>query len=367
MQIMKAGQGQDSRGKNFEDKSIFEIIDSNEFSINKKENFIFQDLDYYLEKIIQAKKTTKTIYPTEKDASIWGENKNWANLVKKHASIYEGFNGRFISKKNIINQENINQIASNSKKDTLNHILNLSKPKIFQKQFIQKIINDLKNKIVWYDFEAFSIPLCPLDGFLPYQQVVSQVSTIVTDNMKEQNNNNIVIDPKNINHNHLWEIINHIYQKDHKYVVYNQSYENTRLKEMSQILTKFNHPKASLAHKMVDTIIDNTIDLADIFNVMSKEIKLLIPNLKGKHSIKLVEKYITKASFNLPYKIKEYKNLNIKSGLFAMEAANNRALNITGDNEWQVIKKDLQEYCENDVRAMIMVYYLVEHIFKNNK
>ena len=43
----------------------------------------------------------------------------------------------------------------------------------------------------------------------------------------------------------------------------------------------------------------------------------------------------------------------------AMNKAMQRYLNTIGDQEWKANVKMLKEYCENDVKAMIMVYYFI--------
>ena len=57
--------------------------------------------------------------------------------------------------------------------------------------------------------------------------------------------------------------------------------------------------------------------------------------------------------------IKPYKTLVVQNGLMAMNKAIQRYLGTIGDREWAALATDLRAYCENDVRAMIMVYHFV--------
>ncbi|KUH47301.1 UU173 family protein [Mycoplasmopsis meleagridis] len=88
-----------------------------------------------------------------------------------------------------------------------------------------------------------------------------------------------------------------------------------------------------------------------------------IYELKGKTSIKKIEKLITANKLNLKYKeyFKEYKNLEIKNGSMAMQVAVNRYIKAIGDNEWKEKEKELKKYCQNDVIAMLVSF----SFFKN--
>jgi hypothetical protein len=76
---------------------------------------------------------------------------------------------------------------------------------------------------------------------LPYQQLIFQVSVIKTVEDKITDINNIVIDPKNIKYTDFFGIIDAIYAEEaDAYVVYNKSYENSKLLSMIEIFYKQN-------------------------------------------------------------------------------------------------------------------------------
>lgn len=350
-------------GESKESQSIIEILKAGKIS-KKNKNILFNDLLFYLNKIIESKSINKIVNPTDEDCSIYDDNKDWDEILNANQSPWKNFSGNLIPKKSIVKNKDILELKSQS--TTLNKLLE-NKIIIQDQNKVLEIIKKLEQKVVWYDFEAIALPFAPIDHFMPFSQVVSQVSIIRTNKLKEIEINNLIADPKNIGLQDFENIINAIYVHDHKYVVYNKSYENTRLKEMIYILKKKSYPLAKELAAKVRKIINNTIDLADFFICHKNKMPLiLIPQLRGKHSIKIIEKYITNESISLPYKIKEYKNLDIKSGIKAMESANNRALGIIGDSKWNIIQELLKEYCENDVRAMILVFYLVKNYIYNN-
>ena len=359
-QLIKTGQSYDKNGKKLE-KPIIEILQSGQVY---KGFFIFRfsPLKTYLHEIIAAKQISKILPPTSKDASRFENSPNWDSILEKTKNKWLGYSGKIVNKKAIIDDLEDWKIF---KKAPVAQYLKDNKIVIWDRFEATGMIWDLESKVVWYDFESMSLPFAPMDYLLPFGQLVTQVSIITTNNLKEEEVSNIVIDPKSIEPNDFIKIINKIYKKGYKYVVYNKAYENTRLQEMIRILELTDHKEYYSLSKKVAKIIDNTIDLADFFACSAKKMPLiLIPFLKGKYSIKLIEKFISQSNLSLPYQIKEYKNLEVQNGLKAMEIANNRALGIIGDKQWSKITKSLKEYCENDVRAMIMVYYLVKKLLE---
>ena len=243
---------------------------------------------------------------------------------------------------------------------------------------IQEMIDKLDKNSIWYDFEGFSMPYPIVDNSLPFIQVPFQVSVIQTIGGIEQNGKtiNFVVDPKTINISSLKEIVDVIYnQEADSYVVYNKSYENSRLKEIYCYIKMHDNDKNNVYLKKINNIISKTIDLADLFltssNKEEKKPPIFIPWMKGKYSIKIIEKFINEHLGSSPYirHIKKYSGLKVQNGLMAMEMAIGRNIGVIGDNKWQDIDSHLKEYCENDVRAMIMVYdftKIISKFIKNN-
>ena len=54
---------------------------------------------------------------------------------------------------------------------------------------------------------------------------------------------------------------------------------------------------------------------------------------------------------------KNYKSLNVQNGSQAQDKINNRFFGVIDDKKWKAIEKNLKQYCENDVRAMIALEY----------
>lgn len=336
--------------------------------------FEFDDFDNYLDRIEEAREVTEPIMDITKDVTRFGTNSEINELMEHFGSLLSGYSGKVFRKieipTDILFSQDMSEIdgllsqlslvwanlAEAVKRGT--SLIDRSRLHSYHQ------IRDAKI-VVWYDFEGFSLPISPMDLVKPYRQVAFQVSTIITKDNKEVEKENIVIDPASITSEDFFTIIKSIYRKDaEKYVVYNKGYELARLNEMKQILELENHKDLLQFSEMLQAIVDNTVDLFDLFKINSPNIvpPILLFDQKARASIKNVEKHITVNNIDLPRKITPYKELEVKNGAAAMEVAINRALGIIGDNEWKIRAEELKKYCENDVRAMIMVYDYVDKV-----
>lgn len=317
-------------------------------------------------KIKSAKNETKVFADRlSEDSTFWGSNREWKELLVHANNSYANLSGTLIKKSAIINNESPWETVFGK---ALQKAKSENKCQILGKLSEYKKVKDAR-KAIWYDFEGFSLPIIALDFTYPYQQIVFQVSVIETIDGNETNKENIVIDPSKISHLDFPKIIDAIYREDCDcYVVYNKSYEITRLKEMIWILEMQNFPQIAEYKEKFEIIKNKTVDLYDEFRYGScnRVPKILLPDQNGFTSIKNVEKHITKNNITLPRPITPYNELNIKNGTTAMSVAIDRALGITGDNKWKEEEQALALYCENDVRAMIMVFDFISMIESKN-
>lgn len=234
--------------------------------------------------------------------------------------------------------------------------------------------NHKKTKKVYFDFETISLAIRIIDDTPPFLQVVNQVSIITDNNLTKVSNlksNNIVIDPTNITIKDFKYIIDQILLEvtnpdDYNFVVYNKSFEKTRLDEMGLLINEKEY------FIKINNIIRNLWDLADYFNIREKDSCIYVWELKGYYSIKYVLNMIMNKNPDLFKKTgcKNYKELNIQNGLQAQSKATLRFFGIINNDEWELDAQSLKEYCENDVRAMIAVEYWIDFIIsqkeKNN-
>ncbi len=345
---------------------------------SKQEQITFSGIDFYISRIKDAKDALQHIV-NEEDSTVWGTNRFFNEMIKEDYPLALPISGTLLKKKDFLKLSH--------EKNKLDDFYNEYKITKYIKKNIDEydipsilaMINPLNGeKVVWYDFEGFSLPFAIISHTLPYQQLIFQVSVIKTKNDVITNVNNLVIDPKVINYKDFFNIIDAIYVEDaNAYVVYNKSYENTKLNEMLAIFDKEElkqhnkefSKKIKIYHAKVEAIIASTIDLLDLFKVSSPKNPLppiFLWELYGFSSIKKIEKYITKHKFNLEVMIKPYSDLAVQNGLMAMSKAIDRRLDGIGDHEWDKTIKELKKYCENDVRAMLMVYYFAKNLVIKN-
>ncbi|QZE12397.1 UU173 family protein [Mycoplasma sp. Ms02] len=291
-----------------------------------------------------------------------------------------------------------------------------------------KKMHEKDKRIIWYDYEGFSSILPIVDGAYCYQQIVNQVSIIETINGKTERIENYIFDTNKTKLIELVKFIKYIYSnKADLFVVFNKNYENIRNNEILSLVKKhLNCRKDSEVdpgfykraqdfqkefyqlgikdenefHSMVMHINNNTIDLMDCFRPQLKWISaegysdlfffefkngdieiiknseqgvdnkakqlmmVFLRDMNWSYSIKKVEYAITKNRLPMANLIKPYKTLTIQKGTMAMHEAIQRYLGNTKELSWNQITPFLLEYCENDVKAMIMVYEFIMFLFR---
>ncbi len=235
-------------------------------------------------------------------------------------------------------------------------------------------VKKLRNKKVYFDFESLNSAIRVVDGYYPFMQTVNQVSVIFDHgDSKLSEPVAIVIDPKDgINKQHFKQIIDAILPsknleecKDYHYVVFNDGFEVPRLNEMANYIDEKEY------YDKVNVITSNIFDIAEWFTISAKRNDFVVfKELKGFYSIKkvlpLVEKY--KPEIFKQTGCKNYKTelTKIQNGSDAQNASTRRFFNKLTEQEWEDNVSHLKEYCNNDVRAMIAVEYLVKEIMSEH-
>lgn len=227
------------------------------------------------------------------------------------------------------------------------------------------LFSKLKEKKVYFDFETISSSIRSINDTVPFLQVVTQCSIIILDETTTIDNamcNNLFFDPCNITINDYKSMIDSLYRGiDYSYVVYNKSFECSRLKEIKNMINENEY------NEKIDVIIKNIYDLADFF-MYKKDcdcIPILIKELFGYYSIKKVLPYVEENYNHLYHKVKckNYHDLEISNGLMCQNLTTLHFLEPhREDIDWQIVSNNMKVYCENDVRAMVAVEYFIKEI-----
>ena len=225
----------------------------------------------------------------------------------------------------------------------------------------------LKSKKVYFDFESINSAIRAVDNSFPFTQTVTQNSIIIDDgscDIKNLKCTNMIIDPREINNEWFKAIIDKIHQGlEYSYIVYNKSFEASRLKEMAEFINE------EIYELKVSEIIKNMYDLADFFIVSMGKQLIVIPELKGFYSIKKVLPIIEKEFPQIYHDVNclNYKELSVGNGLVCQTKTTKRFFNTITDLEWEQFVHDARIYCENDVRAMIAVEYFIKKLIDEAK
>ena len=205
---------------------------------------------------------------------------------------------------------------------------------IINKEAIKEFIDDLEYPLHYLDFETM-MPAVPLfDNSRPYQQIPFQYSLHLKRTAKNELEHYEFLakangDPRE---GFIKELIEDILPNG-DVLVYNQTFEITRLKELAENFPKY---KEKL-YKIIARIKDLMIPFQKRWYYK--------PEMKGSYSIK----YVLPALSNL-----SYEELNIQEGNSAMIAFES-LFNETDEVKKNKIRNDLLEYCKMDTLAMVKI------------
>ena len=222
----------------------------------------------------------------------------------------------------------------------------------------QKLINELKPKKVYFDFESINPSIRAIDNSLPFTQALTQNSVLKDHGygVLEEKCQNLVCDPNKIDNEWFKQIIDSLYEgPDYSYVVYNKNFEKNRLKEIAEFIGEDQY------NEKVNVINSNLFDLADFFYLSKDKEPIVIKELGGYYSIKKVLPLVDKYANHIFEETgcKDYKTLEISNGLMCQQKTMARFYNQLSDKDWQELVNNVSIYCENDVRAMVAVEYFI--------
>lgn len=337
---------------------------------------VHSEFDDAIEELINIKNSYKegdklfidNIIPSYNDKGDFKNSDIWP-LLRQLYQIqgYELFNysGNVVCQTgtDISNFKKGSDIVPFFKKDKYDLFLSDNNEILLNKDLLNSLFLNLKDKKVYFDFETMNTSIRTIDNSFPFMQIVTQCS-IIKDNCdntsySEMKCNNIVIDPLFITINDFKKIIDSLYSgSEYSYVVYNKSFEKSRLNEMAIFINEKEYSDK------VNIIVNNLFDLAEFFQIKKEGTPIIIKEFGGFYSIKKVLPYIEKKYKDLFIltDCKDYKKLIVSNGLDCQLKTSLRFFNKLSNKEWLELKKNIEIYCENDVRAMIAVELFVKKI-----
>ena len=240
----------------------------------------------------------------------------------------------------ILDVEQLNDKAYNQ----VNMYVNNLKP-IINKDRIKEFLSTLKYPLYFLDFESYQAVIPNIDGTVPYQQICFQYSLHILDENNNLTHKEFLSDDYNGNPMYgLCKTLCEDIPKDSCVIVYNQTFEKTRLKEMAELFSDFS--------KHLLDIRDNIVDIAVIFSNQYYYTK----DMGGSFSIKKVLPALYPNDPEL-----DYHNLNdVHKG----DEASNAYLSLKDLEKTEELKlrHSLLKYCELDTYAMVKIYEKLKEI-----
>ena len=216
----------------------------------------------------------------------------------------------------------------------------LHKKTIIDKEAIREFLGTIHYPIYFVDFESFQPPIPLYDNSKPYQQIPFQYSVHFKESVDSELNHFEFIgdpatDPRVPFIKNLLKVLGDVGD----IVVYNKSFEMTRLKEIQR-----DHPKYI---EKIESLFER---FKDIMLPFQKKY-YYTPEMEGSYSIKYV----------LPALVPElsYKNMDIADGGTASLAFES-LINMDDFFKIEEIKKQLLEYCKLDTLAMVKILEKLE-------
>ena len=274
------------------------------------------------------------------------------NYCRKHLSddsIFD-FSGMHLTKKyelyreGIISLDDVPDDYSLNKNNRLQLDVYKSGKTVIDDEAIHEFISDLNYPLYFMDFETFQ-PAVPLfDNSKPYQQIPFQYSIFIKKNKKSEAEHfeflaEPGIDPrKKFIENLLKDI-----KGNGDVIVYNKTFEITRLKEIARDFSEY----ASKIEKLI-------LRIKDLMVPFQKK-NYYSPEMKGSYSIKAV----------LPALVPElsYDELEINEGGLASIAYES----LQTETDLMIIaeiKNQLLAYCKLDTLGMVKILEQLENVLK---
>jgi hypothetical protein len=290
------------------------------------------------------------------------ENTSILNYFNSHYGFNEPVNGTKIHRDTyeLLNEGYVSmQDLPISWLESKNHLMQrycVDNSKLFFHNLkIESGLKLLKYPIFYLDFEAIPRIIPKYAGEGPYTQSIFQYSLHIENKPNDldsldKNHYEFIANPwKDERKELLKQLIQRLKPYDSSIVVYNKTFEKTRLEELKHIYPEFNYD--------IDRIINRLFDLMDIVK-MNKPLyssldykdddletyNLYHPDLGGSYSLKKVIKLF------VPY---AYDDLVINDGVKAFKAYD-KITNMS-ETEAKITKENLLHYCRQDTYSMYQI------------
>ena len=256
----------------------------------------------------------------------------WSVQFKKKLDLY---NRGIISYPDLLKSNLLNEKANNQIKFELNNL-----EPLINKDKIKSLLNSLRYPLYFLDFESFQASIPTIDQTKPYQQICFQYSLhYYLEEDGELFHKEYL--SKDYDGNPMYGLCKRLCEDipiNSCVLVYNDSFEITRLKEMAKLFPEFRDHLLNIAN--------NIIDLLPPFKNQDYYVK----EMGGSASIKKVLPALFPNDETL-----DYHNLDQVHKGDEASSAYLSLKNLNKEDE-EKLRKNMLKYCELDTYAMVKIY-----------
>ncbi|MGI6360516.1 MAG: DUF2779 domain-containing protein [Acholeplasmatales bacterium] len=224
-------------------------------------------------------------------------------------------------------------------------------------------IDQLKYPIYHLDFESFPCPLPRFKAEKPYQQSLFQFSLHVEYEGKklDENKDNISYlapDLTDRREDLVKALVKAIPNDGGSVLVYNQSFEKTRIKELGEMFPKYKDKLDDIANRLFD-LMDITKTRSKFYmelgydETTAKQFNYYSKDLNGSHSIKKVLPSLTDLKYN---------DLEVQNGVMAYVTY--AKYNPLDKESHKKAMQGLIDYCKRDTYSMYIILEALREIVK---
>ena len=256
----------------------------------------------------------------------------WKFNFDKKLEIYKRGNITF---EDIIDKEKVNKKGTEQIRFVLEN-----KKEIINKDNIEELLDKFRYPLYFLDFESYQNAIPTIDGTKPYQQICFQYSLhYYLEEDKELLHKEFLSD--DYDGNPMYGLCKQLCEdipKDSCVIVYNKTFECTRLKEMAEMFPEFRDHLLNISDNIVDIMVP-------FFNQ-----DYYVKEMGGRWSIKVVLPALFPNDPSL-----DYHNLKqVHKGDEASDAF--LSLPNKTKEEQEELRKNMLEYCKLDTFAMVKIY-----------
>lgn len=318
-------------------KGMFKIEDITD-TVNESMGNIQQEIDEMI-KVINTEKCPditigqhcKDPYKCPLKEHCWEflPANNVFNLSRGGKKSIELFNAGIYAIKDIPDGFKLTDKQHIQKKCALTNSVHISK------ENIEDFLNTLQYPLYYLDFESFLTAIPMFDGTKPYQQIPFQFSVhIVKDKNNEVEHHSFLADGIDDPRKKLVTSLINVLGSKGSIVVYYQTFEKTRLKELAEAFPEH----GVWVEKILERIVDLYSPFGDFHYYNSEQ--------KGSASIKEVLPAVTG---------KSYKTMEISGGQEASISYVNVTFGNVSNEQREKTRKELEEYCGLDTKGMVWI------------